>query len=1573
MTKFCAAFLPVVALATAVFAAEQPTLFRGQTVWTDGAEIRYVEDSSAPDSELLLIYKNAEPGAVNTFRTSAAVEARVLAVGGGGAGGGGTTTTTNPGGGGGGGQVVERNNERLAAGTYTITVGAGGGQTTTQRNGEDGLPSILTFGGVEVVKALGGGGGGARDNGNGGDNVATGGGGSGKDSIGGVGALGNAYAGGAANGTYCAGGGAGAGGAGGDADSTKGGDGGEGAFSDIGLDCDLSRRYGGGGGGARSNGTNPSQAGEGSDGGGHGGYTNAPGEDGTPGTGGGGGGGGKGSAGKTGGAGGSGIVIIRLTAIEQPMTWMPIDVSAGGHTGKVFIDSRAVYQWVGGDLVITYTDTSVRGGLRFFDPEQPDLPPVLAKARVLAVGGGGGGGMIDMRNGGGGAGGGAGGFVEQSGLVFDGSAEYSIAVGKGGKGGATRAESGRDGGNSSITVGGVDVCTVAIGGGGGGAQSRGRDGGSGGGGSRLASYEQGEGGSCVNGQGCVGGLGYGMYCGAGGGGAGGRGEDVTSGPEGGRGGAAMASDITGATRLYAAGGGGASVNRADQTSLKYLGGFGGSCFGECWLGGNGAGVDGGETGRAFNPIPATSGVDGTGSGGGGGVSYEGAYETAGDGGDGVVVIRLSGFVVGTVPVPTAASFVYDGEAHRGVAEHFAYELTGTTVATDAGVYTTTATIKPGFPLEWGDAIGGQGPRVITWRINQKRVPMPEIAASFVYTGEEACPVDRDKLRLDEEGYCWTNEGLRYCRLFGYQQTDAGDYVLTAKLVQENFVTNFVWESTGSMADATYAWRITTAPNRVEKFSYDGYRTDRIIAHHPTNLFSAVWGKDTAQCYFCTADEDGNKIGDWQNWGNGPQTKGNYRVKVVIPEPSSRNWASVEAELPFGVWEALDDIFSDHVTITFPGYSGGALNDFPVPVRLREPTNEGLEPRTGFSYQRAGATGLDIRFFDQDGDPVPHEVDTWDVDGESIVWVKMPALRSGVRLTMCWKRVEGIRVPEYNPTAVWRDNYAGVWHLSSAKGGRYVDSTGNGLDAYLTDGADAESIDGRVGKGLYLKGGELRAADYEPYLTEPGGPFSFSGWYLGKDYMAGGTKGTPARNLYMFAGKKTDGQAANPEQFASGWCLAINNSVTYYTPYASGNTTLGNRSIPNISTTWSHLGIKAPVIGATTSLYSYYNGTEAGSSGRQVLTNSLPLQIVRQGFAADEVRLARSSAARMTAWMRAEYISMNSPTFSTFGCVVREGKTCDYWKALPGLSKMSWKEGQPSAGVNRGVYAGAGGSVSAISVTFLKLPEETPLDPNEMPTVEGNYRVVFDHAELSQYEPCSIGINFTISAPIYDLLIASTENGVVETSITNSILAGTEVSVLARPNANYEVGYISVDNVVVQGASFIMPSRPVTVSAMFRKVASPVAPGEFEPECYIDSESASSAVVRINDNKAGFIAAPEGVTTTPDYLKLFAARSVYKSGKYVVEIGLTPEAETMLREQVSDSVESKAADLVDVSRTSATVTTIPGLYYMILGGTEVGDISTSGTKTLATGGTTVLPKPNLGVTTKAFYRISVSEK
>lgn len=329
----------------------------------------------------------------------------------------------------------------------------------------------------------------------------------------------------------------------------------------------------------------------------------------------------------------------------------------------------AIVSRANGDLVLKYTEESLLeagveiGTLRLIGG--------TANARVLAVGGGGGGGVVCAQSGGGGAGGGAGGFVEVSNLLFSNAGEYQIAVGAGGKGAVPTSTTskiwGSDGGTTTLKLNGADVVTPAIGGGGGGANSAGRKGGSGGGGSRSTSKLSGDynrkGGTGVEGQGHDGGVGgvdigtsYPAFRGAGGGGAGGKGYDAVfknerniavGAPAGGIG---RECDITGVALYYAGGGGGAYVNAA--SGAKYprgLGGLGG--------GGHGAGGDG-EPGRTDTPpegyrfvlgadsdyYPAEDGANGFGGGGGGGAEKAGSVVRAGNGGSGVLIIRLSGFV-----------------------------------------------------------------------------------------------------------------------------------------------------------------------------------------------------------------------------------------------------------------------------------------------------------------------------------------------------------------------------------------------------------------------------------------------------------------------------------------------------------------------------------------------------------------------------------------------------------------------------------------------------------------------------------------------------------------------------------------------------------------------------------------------------------------------------------------------------------------------------------------------------------------------------------------------------------------
>ena len=74
-----------------------------------------------------------------------------------------------------------------------------------------------------------------------------------------------------------------------------------------------------------------------------------------------------------------------------------------------------------------------------------------------------------------------------------------------------------------------------------------------------------------------------------------------------------------------------------------------------------------------------------------------------------------------------------------------------------------------------------------------------------------------------------------------------------------------------------------------------------------------------------------------------------------------------------------DDFTRSVVFTTSGYRGAAaLADFPVLVRL----STAIE---GFDYADVGAD-TNLVFKDAVGTVLPHEIDTWDDAGTSLVWV-----------------------------------------------------------------------------------------------------------------------------------------------------------------------------------------------------------------------------------------------------------------------------------------------------------------------------------------------------------------------------------------------------------------------------------------------------------------------------------------------------------------------------------------------------------------------------------------------------------
>ncbi len=244
----------------------------------------------------------------------------------------------------------------------------------------------------------------------------------------------------------------------------------------------------------------------------------------------------------------------------------------------------------------------------------------------LVLAGGGGGGTER------GGGGGAGGYLTNFGgsaITLQQSTTYTVTVGTGGAGAPISPQGqGTNGQNSVLSGTGITTITTNGGGGGGGSNPNqaGLTGGSGGGAMEANPGAAGNTPSTTPSQGNNGGAGAQgtpYYGSGGGGGAGAVGVDGTT-SKGGNGGAGAANSITGSSVTYGGGGGGGVYN-----SIANIG-----------VGGTGGGGNGGSGGNGSQNIAATDGTDGLGGGGGGGARQGGYTSKAGDGGNGLVILRM---------------------------------------------------------------------------------------------------------------------------------------------------------------------------------------------------------------------------------------------------------------------------------------------------------------------------------------------------------------------------------------------------------------------------------------------------------------------------------------------------------------------------------------------------------------------------------------------------------------------------------------------------------------------------------------------------------------------------------------------------------------------------------------------------------------------------------------------------------------------------------------------------------------------------------------------------------------------
>ncbi|NLE42661.1 MAG: DUF2341 domain-containing protein, partial [Lentisphaerae bacterium] len=122
-------------------------------------------------------------------------------------------------------------------------------------------------------------------------------------------------------------------------------------------------------------------------------------------------------------------------------------------------------------------------------------------------------------------------------------------------------------------------------------------------------------------------------------------------------------------------------------------------------------------------------------------------------------------------------------------------------------------------------------------------------------------------------------------------------------------------------------------------------------------------------------------------------------------------------------------YSHCAELTFTGYGGAeTLHAFPALVSI---TNF-----PGFSYaQVQDPDGADLRFTDATGNvELNYEIDTWNTNGVSLVWVQVPQLAgTGTKILAYWGNAAATAPAYASDGSTWSNGYVAVYHLGETSG------------------------------------------------------------------------------------------------------------------------------------------------------------------------------------------------------------------------------------------------------------------------------------------------------------------------------------------------------------------------------------------------------------------------------------------------------------------------------------------------------------------------------------------------------------
>ena len=449
----------------------------------------------------------------------------------------------------------------------------------------------------------------------------------------------------------------------------------------------------------------------------------------------------------------------------------------------------------------------------------------------------------------------------------------------------------------------------------------------------------------------------------------------------------------------------------------------------------------------------------------------------------------------------------------------------------------------------------------------------------------------------------------------------------------------------------------TGKPELDVWTHQAYLRDTVANHFQsfvcgTNTWTSADSKGTEPIWAGSAPL---QLGGWYH-GNGQSPfKGQIDEVRISRVARSADWIKATsdcvtdedfAEYTFPVendWGKYSHKFS----VTFTGYTGSeTLTDFPVLVKIAQGSPN------GFSYTDClKQEGGDLRFSDAEGNLLASEVDTWNPNGVSLVWVKVPSLNATTKITAYYGWESAPAVASSN---VWANSYVGVWHMKE-NALPLAESSGISTPiSYKQGNVVLGYVSGAIGAAVNCNGASswfdvLRADDdddldgftaftLEMWTKQAEGTWSTSSNPGMIEKRPAKNTETSGNSYYWYENKDKEG--------AAGALFYTGDAGTLR--YGTGNTA---KPEPGV---WTHQAF-VRTTGADRHYYSYVGGTNTiegtVSNDDPVTASSSYLIIGGSGSSAkfpgqiDEVRISRTS--RSADWIKATSDCVTKADFATY--------------------------------------------------------------------------------------------------------------------------------------------------------------------------------------------------------------------------------------------------------------------------------------------------------------------------------------